>query len=274
MNTEKILNAAYIDILYDGKNKNYGGYELRKKYNKRAQIALFICIAMASAIISLHFLSFTEKNIPMKNDGLPTIIDSIVLLPPPDDIIESPKKLENIEPPKAPPTDAYTPPIVAPNDDVIETDVIQNIPTDKIPGPENFDGEPNDNTDLNPGLNGNGKLSIAANPIGDDEGNDVKVNVDRLPTPTVDVKAFIEKHLKYPHAAIANEVAGRVMLQFVVEKDGTISNIEIVNKKIGYGLEEEAIRIMRKIPPYIPGELNGKPVRVRYNQVIKFNISR
>ncbi len=272
MDTQKILKADYIDILYDGKNKLYGGYELRKQYNQRAKTAFGICAGIIAALVSFHLISFAEKNVEVKLEP-PLASDTIDFALPPIEEIEPPVKMKNIEPPPAPPMEKYTQLVVAPNDEVSETEVIQNTPTDKIPGPDNFDGEPGNPTDLNPGLNGKGKPGIVTS-FGEEEGERVNVTVDRMPTPTVNIKEFIEKHLKYPSLAVVNEIEGRVMLKFIVEKDGSISNIEVASKKNGSGLEEEAIRIMKKIPPYKPGELNGKPVRVSYFQVIIFQLSR
>ncbi len=84
--------------------------------------------------------------------------------------------------------------------------------------------------------------------------------------------AFLRKNIQYPPMARENGIEGRVVLQFVVNKDGNISDIEIV-KKLGWGLEEEAIRIVKIMPGWKPAKQNGKPVMLRmiWPLVITFN---
>ena len=84
---------------------------------------------------------------------------------------------------------------------------------------------------------------------------------------------FLGKNIKYPKQAMENNVQGTVKVFFIVEKDGSITNIE-VPEKIGSGLDEEAMRVMRLSPKWVMGIQSGKPVRVKYNIPIKFSLSR
>lgn len=81
--------------------------------------------------------------------------------------------------------------------------------------------------------------------------------------------AFISKNLMYPDLAIENGIQGRVMLTFVIEKDGSISNIAILNS-VGWGIDDEAMRVVKLMPKWSPGENNYRPVRVRVNLPVKF----
>jgi periplasmic protein TonB len=80
---------------------------------------------------------------------------------------------------------------------------------------------------------------------------------------------FIKDNLKYPALADSNKVAGSVTISFVIEKTGGITELE-VTKGIGSGCDEEAMRIIRKMPKWYPGSVAGKPVRVLYKITIKF----
>jgi periplasmic protein TonB len=82
---------------------------------------------------------------------------------------------------------------------------------------------------------------------------------------------FIGKNLKYPPLAKENGVMGKVMLRFIVEKDGTISNFKILGS-LGFGCDEEAIRLIKSMPKWNPGKMNGKPVRAYYTLPIYFNL--
>ncbi len=84
---------------------------------------------------------------------------------------------------------------------------------------------------------------------------------------------FIMKNLVYPRFAIDNDVEGTVLLRFVVEQNGSISDVRPVGKKVyGYGLEQEAMRVVKMMPRWKPGILDGKPVRVFFLIPIKFEL--
>ena len=82
---------------------------------------------------------------------------------------------------------------------------------------------------------------------------------------------FIYSNLRYPQVAKDNAIEGRVFLTFVVEKDGSITNVKII-RDIGGGCGHEAKRVVEMMPKWIPGKQNGKPVRVQFNMPIKFEV--
>ena len=85
------------------------------------------------------------------------------------------------------------------------------------------------------------------------------------------IMAFIKKNLKYPASASENGIQGRVTLSFVVEKDGSISNIEILRSP-AEELSQEAIRIVKSMPKWKPGVLKGEKVRVKYVLPVTFRL--
>lgn len=84
---------------------------------------------------------------------------------------------------------------------------------------------------------------------------------------------FLAKNIKYPAEAQKKGIEGRVYLSYVVEKDGSLSEIKIL-RGIGYGLDKEAIRVVQSMPKWIPGEQRGQVVRVQYNLPIKFSLKK
>lgn len=82
---------------------------------------------------------------------------------------------------------------------------------------------------------------------------------------------FLAKNIKYPATAIDNEIQGNVFLNFDVEKDGSITDIKVV-RKLGFGTDEEAIRVIKLSSKWMPGYQNGKAVRVNYNVPVKFTL--
>ncbi|KAF5060119.1 hypothetical protein DSECCO2_328930 [anaerobic digester metagenome] len=83
---------------------------------------------------------------------------------------------------------------------------------------------------------------------------------------------FFSENLRYPHEAREASVEGTVYVTFVIERDGSLSDIKIL-RGLGYGLDDEVLRVMRLMPRWIPGKQRGKPVRVQYNMPVKFTLT-
>jgi protein TonB len=86
---------------------------------------------------------------------------------------------------------------------------------------------------------------------------------------------FIAENLEYPQSAIDEGIEGRVMVSFVVERDGSVSNVKILgSRRLGFGLEEAAIDVVKKMSGYWnPAKQREKPVRMRFRQPIKFQLN-
>ncbi|MBP7496929.1 MAG: energy transducer TonB [Bacteroidales bacterium] len=82
---------------------------------------------------------------------------------------------------------------------------------------------------------------------------------------------FIQQNVKYPFAAVKNHIEGKVIISFIIEKDGSVSNIKLSNS-IGGGCDEEALRVVRLMPKWIPGRQKGNPVRVQFNMPVNFRL--
>lgn len=108
-------------------------------------------------------------------------------------------------------------------------------------------------------------------------GTDNLYNYDELdvkpsyPGGEIEMLTFIGKHVKYPNTAYESGIQGRVFVSFIVEADGAISNVEVV-RGIGGGCDEEAVRVVKSMPQWLPGEYQRKPVRVRLLIPISFMI--
>ena len=82
---------------------------------------------------------------------------------------------------------------------------------------------------------------------------------------------FVANNVEYPQEARDKEISGRVMVGFIVEKDGSISDVKVV-KSIGGGCDEEAVRVVKAMPKWKPGKEKGKPVRVSYMMPFTFKL--
>lgn len=96
--------------------------------------------------------------------------------------------------------------------------------------------------------------------------------VEQAPTFNGDLKAFLAQNVKYPKKAMENGVQGRVLVSFIVETNGSISNVKVV-RSVDPELDTEALRVVKKMPKWTPGMQKGKAVRVRFTLPISFRLA-
>ena len=84
---------------------------------------------------------------------------------------------------------------------------------------------------------------------------------------------FLQTNIKYPEDAIKQDVGGRVMVMFVVETDGSISNVRVA-RKVFPSLDKEAVRVVKAMPKWKPGKEKGRPVRVNYTLPVVFSVKK
>ena len=95
--------------------------------------------------------------------------------------------------------------------------------------------------------------------------------VEQSPEPSFDLPKFIKDNLRYPTVMLENEIAGRVICQIIIEKDGSISNVKVVRNLDPAG-DAEAMRIVKSMPNWLPGKVNGQAVRVEYLIPVSFRL--
>ncbi len=83
---------------------------------------------------------------------------------------------------------------------------------------------------------------------------------------------YLSENIVYPTIAEENGIQGRVICSFIVERDGSVTNVEVV-KRVDPALDQEAVRVVKSMPKWIPGKVKGKAVRVKYTLPISFNLS-
>lgn len=85
---------------------------------------------------------------------------------------------------------------------------------------------------------------------------------------------FLDYNTAYPEPAKVNNIEGKVMITFVVRKTGEITDVTQTSKALGYGLDEEAIRVVKSMPKWNPGKENGKPVNIKFTIPIRFSLKK
>jgi len=255
-----LIKNQWIEIVFEGRNKLYGAYELRKTNRKTSTKALIIgsiafSLAIAAPLIASH--------LPKGGDDDASLDKKIVAvkLPPKKKVEE----IKNLPPPPPPPPRVeqvkFVKPVVAKADEVTEEPPkIEDI-KDKNIGKENVKGDPNAKLTVDEPV-GNGP--VVQEVIEEDTSVHSLAGIEQKPEYPGGIEKFYQFVGKNYQAPEEEGLKGKVYVTFVVEKDGSLTDIKVV-RDIGYGTGKEAIRVLNKCPKWIPGEQNGKKVRVLYS---------
>ena len=100
--------------------------------------------------------------------------------------------------------------------------------------------------------------------------NNVYDVVEQMPS-FPGLQNWLASHINYPAVAEENGIQGRVIVSFIVEKNGSVSSVQVV-KSVDPSLDREALRVVNSMPRWTPGRLNGQPVRVKYTLPITFRL--
>jgi len=100
---------------------------------------------------------------------------------------------------------------------------------------------------------------------------DVVEQMPSFPGGDAELMKFLNSHIKYPAVAEENGIQGRVVATFVVERDGSITDVKVI-KSVDPSLDKEAIRVLKSMPKWIPGKQNGSAVRVKYTVPVTFRL--
>ena len=270
MSTPIMLTGSLDDIVFEGRNQAYGAFQLRRSYQRHLGSALAITLTTCSL---LFLAGVTAQRLfsdaPIAGPTLPDMPQ------PHPQTYELPK----IKP--TPPPAAVHPAVtvvphaviktqVAPDQEV-KPEVVTNLPTDVGPtGPAK--------TGLADADGATGSTGVTTGPVTD------SARPAAAPAPTTVLYAevmpefvggrtalqrYLQKHLRFPVAALAAQVSGKVFVSFVVQTDGSVGEVTVL-KGLGYGTEEAAARVVREMPAWTPGLQNHHPVAVRFTLPITF----
>jgi protein TonB len=248
-----ILKDQWLEIVFEGRNKIYGAYELRKSNPKTTVRALIIGSLLFIFAISAPLLISMLPDASEDNSLDKKIVT--IKLPPK----EKPK--ENIPPPPPPPPKVdqvkFVKPVVAKAEEVTEEPPKIVEIKDKKLGAEDIKGDPGAELTVEPVGNGPADI-VDDNNIYSTAGIEVKPD---FPGGIEKFYKFVGNNYRTPEE---EGLKGKVYVTFVVEKDGSLTDIKVV-RDIGYGTGTEAVRVLKKCPKWNPGEQNGKKVRVQYS---------
>ena len=250
---------AFDDIVFEKRNKEYGAYTLRKKYNRNVLIALLIGTVLIATAIITPYLNAKAAESKAKAEERQVIVEMENLDQPAETVAPPP-------PPPPPPQDvvqqaAYVPPVVV--DSIKPEDEVQLMTADQA-AIEVQDQEVVE------------EIAIVAEEIEEEEDENAEpfVVVEEMPMfPGGDpaLLAYIAEHTNYPEVAKENNIQGRVIVRFCVTSKGGVNQVSVL-KGVDPELDKEAIRVVESLPAFKPGKQGGKPVPVWYMVPITFTL--
>ena len=267
-------DATLDDMVFANRNKAYGAYSLRKEYPSIVTRALliggvvFVLATLAPTIIS----ALT----PAKQEEAMVEVDLMKLPPPPIDPNEPP-------PPPPPPVELpkvntvkFLPPEVLPDDKVPEETpppAVEEL-KEAVAAEKTQEGDPNAEEVIVAPEESTGPTKVEAAVEAAPKDDEVFTVVEQNPEPAGGMAAlsnYLGKNLRYPAPAQRANISGKVFVSFVVNTDGTIQDVTVL-KGLGFGTDEEAVRVVKGMPKWKPGKQSGRPVRVKFNLPIAFTL--
>lgn len=278
MEANKILSSDFLDILFEGRNKEYGAYELRRSYNRRMWRALIFVALLLAAIGAAVVLN---KQLKPKQTAEDIKMQEVTI----QEIQQEEKKDEPPPPPPPPPPKqepppkvemkAFTPPKIVKDEEVREPPpAVEELKETKI-GTINQEGVKD--------------IGIAAPPVVVDAGKGIVAEVKK-PEPEPEIFTKVEIDAAYPGGASAwrsfleRNLRGEtpvdngaspgnytVIIQFVVDVAGNVSDVKPLTS-LGYGMEQEAVRVLKKSGKWKPAIQNGREVKAYRKQPITFQV--
>ncbi len=270
MDTNKILSADLLDLIFDDRNKEYGAYELRKTYQRRVTkslvfTGLFVAVTFTGVVLANKL---TPKESSKLSIDTVTISNLIPEVEQPEPLPEPPPRQPEPQPIQ---TERFTQIAIVDDADVVDPPPTQDdlinsqiglidqagIIDDRISTPQNLD-------------EGKGIIepTVSKQPQGPFERVEIDAKFDG------NWEKFLLRNLnaQTPVDNDAPEGTYKVLIKFVVDIDGTVSDIKPLTN-LGYGLEQEAIRVLKKAQKWVPAIQNGHPVKAYRIQAITFLVN-
>lgn len=271
-----LIDNSWVDLVFEGKNQAYGAYQLRKDTGKRNVKALLWVLIGIAAIFAIAYANLAIQNAMKQNVSVETDVELSKLAQKKEAKVErkEPVKVEMeqkvVEKVKS--SVKFTAPEIKKDDEVQPEDELKSqddlSKTNTAIGA--FDVKGNDEAE--------GEVLKAKEVVVDEKPKeeetkvfDVVEQMPQFPGGPNALFEYLSKNIKYPVVAEENGIQGRVIVTFVVERDGSITDVKVA-KSVDPSLDKEAMRVVKSMPHWIPGKQNGSAVRVKYTVPVTFRL--
>ncbi len=269
-----LISNAWCDLVFEGKNQAYGAYKLRKGTSKRnlwsiiivliAAVAIFSAIAIKNVIEANQKVAVTTAVELSKIDKTPKV-EKKKAAPK----IEQPKVVEKVKS-----SIKFTAPVikkdseVKPEEEMKTQEDLQKTKTTigsfNVVGNDEIGGEV---------LKAKEEIAQPEPPKNEEENKvfDVVEEQPSFPGGQGALMSWLHDNIKYPVVAAENGIQGKVIVQFIVGKNGSISNVKVL-RSVDPSLDKEAVRVVSNMPNWTPGKQNGASVNVRFTLPVTFRL--
>jgi protein TonB len=259
------ISSERNELVFADKNKAYGAYQIRKGYGRTLLLScivgisgMLLAVGVPTIIASMEPKEKKEKVLSDEQitiDPIKEMEEELPPPPPPPPPLQEPPKIETAKFVELEIVDEEVKEEVKTQEELVETKVATTTQegTDDIVIPEE-------------------KVVVAQ--VVDDKPEEIFVGAEEnaaFPGGDAALFKFVREHITYPAYEKEADISGKVLVRFVVEKDGSVSNVEIL-KKVSPGLDKEAKRVVESMPKWSPAKNNGKPVRLYFNLPINFTL--
>ncbi|MES2656187.1 MAG: energy transducer TonB [Bacteroidota bacterium] len=267
MNILNQPNNNLDELVFENRNKAYGAYVLRKEYPSNLKRSFLITFITPVAIIlfSLIYNQLHGDVVPISPFDKDNQGDTVIVI---EVVMPAKKQKEQIE-------EMYKPKAIKNADNgnyqVRRNTEVRTILSDSFVRSTLLD-EPIGNPTGPTSAITTGGRSLAGNNEGNEDGNFMEGGVEQMPEFNGDLYEYLGEEINYPPVALQNNVQGKVLVSFVVDKDGKVKDATVL-KGIGFGCDEEAIRVIKSMPDWSAGMQNKRKVSVRMIIPIMFQVT-
>jgi len=272
----KLNSSEWCDVVFEGKNKQYGAYRLRQSSSKRHIVAFLVVLVFAGFVSALPSLVTAVKNLTQTESGPMDEAYEMTNIPVEQEVPEENIIKQEAAPPPPPlkTTVKFVPPTIAKDEEVAEDKMVGQdemqetkiqISVADVKGTDDKHGI--DIAELR-----EHKQIVEEKPVEEKP----FVTVEQMPSfpgGEAEMQRFIGENLKYPVVAQESGIQGRVTIRFVVTKTGTISDVTVI-RGIDPSCDKEAVRVVKAMPKWIPGKQNGLNVPVYFTLPIVFRLKQ
>lgn len=271
-----LIDNGWVDLVFDGKNQSYGAYQLRKdtgKRNLKALITMFLIFAAIAAIVIAKVS--IDNYIASRNAAIETDVELQSLAEKKEAKVERKEEpqIEKIEVEKVKSSVAFTTPEIKKDEEVQEDQEMKSqdelAATNTAIGAFTVEGNDEEAGEV---LKAKEVIAEPEPPkVEETKVFDVVEEMPQFPGGQAALLEYLAKNIKYPVVAEENGIQGKVIVTFVVERDGSITDVKVV-KSVDPSLDKEAARVVKSMPKWQPGKQNGSAVRVKYTVPVQFRL--
>ncbi len=276
-----LTSKEWRDIVFEGKNKDFGAYKMREGSRQRHTKAVIWVLGVVAVILVLLILSVNDVFSRPEEDQIVTSTEQDIATFDSEEMEEEIEEEEIFELPE--PEEIIAPEEVANSQQVTDLLIVQDEEIDETKQAKDVD-QVMDNeaqlgtVDITEGVNDLNKIEVKEQVIAepvvvDDEPVSIAMVEQKPSFPGGEAAMYqwLSNNIVYPPAASEEGIQGRVVVEFVVDKDGSITYARVVRTRHP-ALDKEALRVIKAMPNWIPGRNNGQPVKVTYTLPVTFKL--